>query len=175
MNKEFSENDIECMSIALDQAKLASEKADYPIGAVLVIDDVIVDKTRNSINSQKNWFEHAEAKLIINNSKLIKKAIKKGSCIELFTTVEPCLMCMGLSVLHRITRITFACPDPHGGAAGIDPNNVNGEWYKENWPKIRSGILLQDSYEIMKKFISQKSSKNKEKMLCLFKQVVEDK
>jgi tRNA(adenine34) deaminase len=171
MEAAFTKEEKTFMSIALKEAGKALLEGDYPIGAVLAIDGNFIDKARNSTNSQGNWYQHAEAHLILKNSQLIKKVAKTGSFIELFTTLEPCLMCMGISVLHRVNRITFACPDPHGGAGSLTPENINGEWYKERWPEIRSGLYLKESYRLMKKCIKAKTTSSRDELLKLFKQI----
>ncbi|MDD4983636.1 MAG: nucleoside deaminase [Candidatus ainarchaeum sp.] len=154
----FSTNDTKFMKIALKEAKQALNKGDYPVGAVLVINNKVVGKTRNSILTKMDWASHAEAKLMAKCSAAIKKSIKTDHAnIELFTTLEPCLMCLGSAVLHRISRIVFACPDPHGGATNINQNSLKN-WYKNNWPKIDGELLKEEAYKLMITFMEDKNT-----------------
>lgn len=145
------------MQAAMAEARTALQNGDYPIGAVLVIDGQIIDRSRNSIYSGKNWHSHAESNLIIKNSRLIKEKIKTGSDVQIYTTLEPCLMCLGTIVLHRIPHIIYACTDPHGGSMGLKPAAL-AVWYKDNWPTFKQGPLKQDSLELMIEFLTDKPS-----------------
>jgi len=121
---------------------------------VIVIDGKLIAKKRNTIHSEFNWASHAEANLLRENSNVIKKRKKdkKKVKVELYTTLEPCLMCLGSAVLHRVTRIVYACPDPFGGAAKINPKNLT-KWYERKWPKISFGLYKKESYEMVINFL----------------------
>lgn len=153
----FSDKDKHFMKIALEEAKAALENGDYPIGAVLVIDGEIVGKKRNKAYSNGDWASHAELSLIKENSNIIKEKVKKNnSKVELFTTLEPCLMCLGASVFHRVSRIVFACHDPNAGASNIDPKNLT-RFVAGIWPKIESGLYKEESYDMMVQFVKSKN------------------
>jgi len=167
----FSEKDIEFMNLALDEANLALENGDYPVGSVLIIDGVFIGKTRNSLNSKKDWNSHAEASLIQSCSSIIKDKIKSNkSKVELFTTLEPCLMCLGSSILHRVSRIVFACPDPHGGATNLDKKSLP-EWYSRKWPIIEGGLLRSHSYDLIIKFLQKQDTKGWNKILTMYEKM----
>src|SRR3989344_3216536 len=109
----FSEEDHAFMEIAIKEAEISLDEGNFPVGAVLVVDDKLIGKDRNSIYSNKNWTSHAEMKLLSKYSSLIKEHVKnKNSVVTLYMSLEPCLMCFGASVLNRISRIVYACPDP---------------------------------------------------------------
>ena len=154
------------MQAAMAEARAALQNGDYPIGAVLVIDGEVIDRSRNSIYSEENWHGHAESNLIIKNSQLIKKKIKAGSDVQLYTTLEPCLMCLGAIVLHRIPKIIYACADPHGGSMGLNPASL-AVWYKDNWPKFEQGSFKHESLTLIIEFLTDKPSDSE--VLKLFK------
>lgn len=168
----ITEKDKEYMQIALTEAKKALEKGNYPVGAVITIDDEFIAKGSNSLHSGKNWASHAESTLIINNSNLIKEKINNGSKVKLYTTLEPCLMCLGTAILHRITKIIYACPDPHGGATGIKPENLT-EWYVQKWPVIEKNVFKEEAYELMTTFMKNKNTDTWNKILKLFENMNE--
>ena len=152
-----NKRDVKFMNIALKQAETAFRNGDYPIGAVLVIDGKVVDKNRNKLYSEKNWASHAESLLIRDNSRLIKDKIdKENSIVELYTTVEPCLMCLGIAVLHRVKRIVYACPDPYGGACHINSKNLS-KWYKNRWPAIHKDVCKNKACGLMIEFIKKQN------------------
>ena len=133
------------MDLALEEARKAEREGNLPIGAILVINREIVGKGKNNQVSNSNYFSHAESMLIGENSSRIKDALKKGEGIELFTTLEPCLMCFGTSVHNRVSRIVYACPDPLAGATSMDPPT---EWYRRKWPTITRNVDREASYEL---------------------------
>jgi tRNA(adenine34) deaminase len=164
---KFSNSDKIIMRLALEEAKIALNKGDYPVGAVLVIDREVVAKKRNRLHNDKDWVSHAELLLITENSKLIREKIKSGSKVELFTTLEPCLMCLGASVSNRISRIVFSCPDPHGGSTHLNPKQLT-DWYARKWPKIEGGLLHKESYGLMIQFMKSKNTETWNRILKLF-------
>jgi tRNA(adenine34) deaminase len=150
------DRDFNLMKKALVEAKKALEKGNYPIGAVLVIDDEIIDLGGNNIHAGGSWISHAENSLLIKHSDKIRTALlpnildktKKKAKVELFTTLEPCLMCLGSAIIHRISRIIYACKDPHGGAINLEPKDMK-DWYKEIWPEIKSGVCEDEAMSLM--------------------------
>lgn len=160
-------NEIQFMQMAIDQAKLSLKKNDYPVGAVLIIDNSYIDKARNKICSKNNWIDHAEQLLIKKNSKIIQKSIRQNSTVEIYTTLEPCLMCLGTINMNRISKIIYACPDPESGATHIKPENLT-TWYKENWPKIKRGPLAKESFDLLIRFFNNKKTGNPKKLIKLF-------
>jgi len=104
--------DKKYMKIALDEARKSMQEGNLPIGAVLLINDEVIGTGRNNQVNNSDYFSHAESMLIGRNASRIKDASKLGQKIELFTTLEPCLMCFGTSVHNRVSRIVYACKDP---------------------------------------------------------------
>ncbi len=154
------------MRLALEEAKLALKNGDVPVGAVLVIDGKQVAAHRNSTFSDESYGDHAEANLIQQYSTLIKEAVEgKGLRVELYTTLEPCLMCLGTALIHRIDRIIFACSDPHGGAAELKASDLPG-WYGEVWPIIAGGLFKEEAFDLM---VAYMKSKNTPKLLEMLK------
>jgi len=160
--------DREYMKMALKEARKALSRGDYPIGAVLLIDGKYVGIMGNSLHTGKDWISHAEADLLRKYSKIIKKNVKKNkSEIVLYTTLEPCLMCLGTCILNRISRIVYSCPDPHGGATRINPKELT-EWYVRKWPQIEGGLYKEESYELMIEFMDMKNDDVWNKIKILF-------
>ena len=109
-----AELDIKFMKAALDQARLAIETGDIPIGAVIVHEGQIIAEAKNEVELRNDSIAHAE--LIV-----IKKAInilnyKHLLDCTLYITLEPCSMCAGSIVLARIPRIVYGADDLKTGA-----------------------------------------------------------
>ena len=112
-------------------------------------------KTGNSLvkNATSNMFgpiiTDRVVKISLNrNSALIKRESGNGAKVDLYATLEPCLMCFGTAVHHRLSRIIYACPDPNAGSTHIDPRSMK-EVYLNMWPKIFSGLMKEKSCEMM--------------------------
>ncbi len=165
----FSEGDHHFMQIALEQAQQALIHGDFPVGAVLTIDNQLVAQERNHIFSQQRTAAHAESTLITQHSAMIRSAYQEGKQMVLYSTLEPCLMCLGASVLHKIPKIIVACPDPLAGATRIKPQAL-GEWYINNWPRIEMGPYREESYTLLVQFLQQAGSRW-QAMLSLLEQM----
>ena len=107
---EQLEVDEKFMKISLDEAKLAYDEGEVPIGAVLVKNNEILGRTHNTREISLNPLHHAEMLLLeqagalLKNWRLIKTTI--------YVTVEPCPMCLGSILQARVERLVFGCTDP---------------------------------------------------------------
>ena len=165
----FSKKDKIFMNIAIKEARKSFAKGNYPIGAVLVIGGKIIGKTSNSLNTDKNLFSHAEINLMQKYSSKIKKTIDSSNLkIEIYTTLEPCLMCLGSSLMHRINRIIFSCPDPRCGATKLNKKTLP-KWYIKQWPKIEGGLLKEQSSELLIEYLQNKKQKFFKNILKMYK------
>jgi tRNA(adenine34) deaminase len=142
----ISELDRKYMRFSLELAREALRAGDVPVGACLTIDGIIAGPSRNRQFTNRNWFNHAENCLIKQFAADIKTARMENRPVELYTTLEPCLMCFGAAVHNRITRIVYACPDPSGGSTHIKPPT---EWYERKWPVIERGPYAEESCKLM--------------------------
>ena len=144
------------MKLALDEARQAERLGNLPIGAVLIINDELVVSAYNNQNIDDNWSSHAEVALIRKYGSQIKQAKKQGNLVELYSTLEPCLMCFGASVHNRVGRIIYACPDPCAGATNTNPPTP---WYADKWPKIRGNVLRDEAFNLFFNYINKEPEK----------------
>ncbi len=157
------------MALALNEAKLAFDSGDYPVGAVLTVDGNLVGQARNSILTEAQSTNHAEQKLLSAHSAQLRQLVRKNEELDicLYTTLEPCLMCLGATVLHRVTRIVISCPDPHGGATKLNPNDL-GCFYPTHWPIIEEGLMKEASINLILQFLKTERFLSWETMLEQF-------
>ncbi len=142
----ISDTDKRYMRVSLNLAEEALKAGDVPIGTCLTIEGLLIGSERNKQSANNNWFNHAENSLIKRFASEIKTARKQNKSVEVYTTVEPCLMCLGTMVHNRITRIVYSCPDPIAGSTHIMPPT---KWYAKKWPKIESGPYAEESCRLM--------------------------
>ena len=133
---------------AIKQAKKAYKKGDVPVGTVIVLNNKIIAKGYNKKEKNKNAIKHAE---II----AIEKACKKlktwhlEKC-ELYTTLEPCLMCTGAIIQSRIKNVYYATENPNFGEL------VNTNEQKKININIFSGMYKEESSRMLKEFFIKK-------------------
>ena len=108
--------DEDFMHVALEQARLAWEAGEVPVGAVVVKDGEIVGRGFNAPISRHDPTAHAEVMALRAAAARVGNYRLNGC--ELFVTIEPCAMCAGALVLARIKRLVFGAFDPKAGACG---------------------------------------------------------
>jgi tRNA(adenine34) deaminase len=79
-----------------------------------------------------------------------------------YSTLEPCLMCLSMLMTARVSRIVFACEDPYGGGTRLLENPaVLPLRFQEGRPDIVKGVLASESKALLRKFFDeQKDSPN---------------
>lgn len=175
MNTQFSDRDDKIMRIALEEANIALQTGNWPVGAILVVDEEMVAKSRNNKGSRIDRISHAEMLLFINHSQEIYQwNTVQNKKVELFTTCEPCLMCLGTAVIHRISRIVVACKDPRGDMTSIKPE-LMGDYYKRNWPSLEYGLRFDEAYNLLKTFYSGRDDHESREAASLFAKMAENK
>jgi tRNA(adenine34) deaminase len=112
----MTDNDLHesWMGIALEEAVRARELGEVPIGAVVVLDGVIVGRGCNRPISAHDPTAHAEIDAIRDAALRVGNYRLTGA--TLVVTIEPCLMCIGAFVHARIARLVFGAREPRTGA-----------------------------------------------------------
>ena len=166
-----SENkDIYYMKFAIEQAKLAEEINEVPVGAIVVYTDgtgknTIVSSAFNTKEDQHSPSAHAEFKAIEKASQILGRW-RLSDC-TIYVTLEPCLMCAGLMQQARISRCVFGAYDPKGGALGSLYSIHKDSRLNHNFT-VTSGVCERACADILTNFFkkkreSLKNSKNYQK------------
>ena len=147
--------DTEYMEKALEQAKKAYSKDEVPIGACLVdpVSKKIIARAHNQTEYGQDTTAHAEILVIRKACKKLKSKRLWG--LDLYVTLEPCTMCAAAISFARIRRVIYGAADNKGGAieSGVKFYQTNTCHHK---PEVISGILAQQSAELLKKFFQEK-------------------
>ena len=98
-------NDIDYMTIALEEAKKAAKKNEIPVGAVIVLNGKILSKAHNNTEKTHDITGHAEILALKKASKILNSWNLSGATI--YVTMEPCLMCSSAIINSRIKRIIY--------------------------------------------------------------------
>jgi tRNA(adenine34) deaminase len=145
--------DEKWMQIALNEANLAMNEKEIPVGAVLVKDGKLIAKSHNQPIRTNDPTAHAEIQLLRKAGKQQKNYRLVES--TLYVTLEPCVMCFGAMIHARIERIVFGAPDPKTGVCG-SCINLNEENFFNHKVSITGGILEKESRELLKLFFKSK-------------------
>ncbi|MBP9854069.1 MAG: tRNA adenosine(34) deaminase TadA [Candidatus Omnitrophica bacterium] len=141
------------MRQALAQAKMAYERDEVPVGAVIVFENQIIAKAHNLVETLKDPTAHAEMIAVTQAVNTLKtKWLNKCT---MYITVEPCSMCAGALVLARISKLIFATEDPKTGACGSLMNIAQHNSLNHHID-VQKGILRDECSLIMKEFFKQK-------------------
>jgi tRNA(adenine34) deaminase len=104
------------MAEAIAEAKRGAEAGEAPIGSVAVIDDAMI--ARDHDHSANSEDPTAHAVILTIQAAARKLGPRRLTEATIFTTHEPCAMCVGALVESRVRALVFAVPDPDRGAAG---------------------------------------------------------
>lgn len=146
--------DKKCIELALSGARESFARGDYPVGSVLAVDGVVLGQGSNEGESSKNYSNHAETSLIIRNGDKLLASAKDGGVITLYSTLEPCLMCLGVATMNKVSRIIYIQKDPHAGACSIDRSSI-GVRYQETWPDIIYVDYSSESKNMIVEFVER--------------------
>lgn len=142
----------EPMRAALEEAALALETADVPIGAV-VVDAVgsIIGRGRNAREGLGDPTAHAEI-LALRSAASARGKWRLEGC-TLVVTLEPCAMCAGAVVLSRVARLVYGAVDPKAGAVGSLWDLVRDRRLNHR-PEVVSGVLADECGELVRTFFA---------------------
>ena len=164
MNVDLAKNDEMWMKEALASASKALENGEFPVACILVSEGHIVGRGDriNSTGTVPNELDHAEILALRDWT----ERGRPGGMFTAYTTLEPCLMCLGALILNGARRIFYSYEDVMGGSAGIDFNlpfsrghvDIQADHmrhlYENFGDRIKGSLLRQESLKLFKEFFS---------------------
>jgi tRNA(adenine34) deaminase len=156
------EKDRLFMQEALKEAKLAFDKGEVPIGAVIVYQDEIIARAHNLRETTQNALTHAE-------SMAIQEACQKiGSWrleeTTLYVTLEPCPMCAGAILQSRVPRVVYGARDVKAGCVDSLYHLLNDSRFNHEC-EVAEGVLADECGDILTTFFrSLRERKKAEKL-----------
>lgn len=142
------ERDESFMRLALQQAALAAEEGEVPVGAVCVRGDEVISVGRNRRESGKNALAHAELEAIDGACRVLG-GWRLWQC-ELYVTLEPCPMCAGALINSRVRRVVFGAADSKNGSCGSVTNLFDLPYTHK--PELVRGCLEEECAEVLSAF-----------------------
>jgi len=126
------------MKMALEEARLAFDRGDGPIGCVIVHNEQVISRGGNMVRTSGCKLDHAEMVTIRDSAGYLE--MYGEQCI-LYTTLEPCTMCLGAIAAMRIGRVVFGEADSvHGGTEA----HVHVSYVRTHVKSYRGGVLASD-------------------------------
>ncbi len=144
---------IDFMGTALEEARLASERGEVPVGAVLVLNGEMIARAGNRTRELSDPTAHAEM-LVIREAAVILKNERLGEA-DLYVTLEPCAMCAGAISFARIRRLYFGAQDVKGGAVSNGPRFFAQETC-HHAPEVYAGMGGEEAGALLKGFFAGK-------------------
>ena len=148
--------DEKYMRLAKKQAQKAFQNEEVPVGCVIVQNGEIIGRGYNQKEHKHCSVYHAE---IIALQKACKKIGDwRLNDATMYVTMEPCAMCAGAIVNHRIGRVIIGVTEPNFGACGsgidiLNNNNLNTK------TEVVSGILKEDCKLLLQSFFEERRKK----------------
>ena len=149
MENPFDDNYF--MKKALQEAELAFEHGEVPVGAIIVAKNRIIGRAHNLTEQLHDVTAHAEMQAITSAANFIGGKYLTGC--TLYVTLEPCQMCAGALYWSQISKIIYAASDLERGY------NVMGTTLHPK-TEVVSGIMEKEASELLKRFFIQKRNLN---------------
>ena len=141
------------MELALREARRAGDCGEVPVGAVLALPDGRIFPARNRVIVLSDPTAHAEILAMRAAGAAVGNYRLTGSV--LYSTIEPCLMCMSSAIHARVRLVVFGAPDPRWGGAGSlyalqDDPRLN------HHPEVLPGVLADACRDLIQSFFREK-------------------
>lgn len=136
------------MRRALDQARMAFDRDEVPVGAVVVCRDRIIARAHNLTETLHDVTAHAEMQAITAAAESLGG--KYLDVCTLYVTVEPCVMCAGAIGWAQLGRIVYGASDPKRGFSAFAPHALHPK------TQVMGGVLEEECAQILKDFFKGK-------------------
>lgn len=136
------------MQRALEQARIAYEKDEVPVGAVVVCRDRIIARSYNLTETLHDVTAHAEMQAITAAANALGG--KYLDVCTLYVTVEPCVMCAGAIGWSQLGRLVYGAPDAKRGFSVYAPKALHPK------TEVVSGVMEDECRALMKEFFKSK-------------------
>lgn len=144
----YSTDDQRFMKMALAEAKRAFDADEVPIGAVVVLNGMVIGRGYNLTERLHDVTAHAEIQAITASAETLGSKYLEGCTV--YVTVEPCVMCAGAMYWAKIKRLVYGAPDDKYGYTKVAPNALHPK------TEVESGVMAQECAKLMKDFFKNK-------------------
>lgn len=144
------------MRKTLALAAEALELGEFPIAAIVVLHGQILGSASASEQREQRFLGHAEL-VALEQADRLGLSLAERRAVQLFTNLEPCLMCMGAAMSFFLGEIYYALESPGDGATGLvqawERREEDIPGYQV--PRISGGVLRAESIELFEQYVSR--------------------
>ena len=140
--------DEQYMLRALEQAQMAADRDEVPVGVVVVCQDRIIARGHNLTETLNDVTAHAEMQAVTAAANALGG--KYLSDCTLYVTVEPCVMCAGALAWAQVGRIVYGAADSKRGYSVYAPDALHPR------TQVTAGVLAEECGELMRQFFKSK-------------------
>ena len=148
--------DEKWMALAIEQAKLAENIGEVPVGAVLVQNDQLIASAHNQPISNNDPTAHAEIQLLRAAGKQLNNY--RFPDTTLYVTLEPCTMCLGAMIHARVSRVVFGAYDQKTGVCGSCTDLSTSQCFNHTIA-IEGGVLENNCKQLLQQFFKNRRKK----------------
>ena len=149
----MTESDERFMALALEQAQLAWQHGEVPVGAVVVCDGEVIATGFNQPIGTHDPTAHAEIVALRAAADKIGNYRLPGC--TLYVTLEPCVMCSGAMMHARLARVVYAAQDPKTGACG-SVLDLFAHAQLNHHAEVAGGVLAVEASTMLKAFFAER-------------------
>lgn len=135
------------MKKALQEAEMAFEKGEIPVGAVVVVEDRIIARSHNLTELLQDVTAHAEMQAITSAAHFLGAKYLKNC--SLYVTLEPCQMCAGALYWSQLSKVVYGASDEQRGfvqlGTQLHPKTV-----------VVSGVMANEAADLLQRFFAQR-------------------
>ena len=145
--------DLRWMQCALDLAARARTQGEVPVGALVVLDGIVVGEGWNRPIGSHDASAHAEINALRDAGARLGNYRLPGA--TLYVTLEPCVMCAGAIVHARIAQVVYGADDPKTGAAGSVFDTLLSDRHNHR-VQVRAGVLADRAGDLLREFFRER-------------------
>lgn len=135
------------MKKALNEAHIAFEKGEIPVGVVVVVNDKVIARGHNLTEMLTDVTAHAEMQAITAAANFLGGKYLTGC--TLYVTLEPCQMCAGALYWSQVSKVVYGAPDDHRGYRAM-----GGRLHPKT--EVVTGVMAEECGALMKDFFRQR-------------------
>jgi len=136
------------MKLALQEARIAFENGEIPIGAVVVCQNQIIARAHNQTELLNDVTAHAEMVALTSAENFLGSKYLDGC--SLYVTLEPCIMCSGALAWAQLDRLVYGASDDKRGFMRYGKELLHPK------TKVEFGVMMEECSELLKQFFQKR-------------------
>jgi tRNA(adenine34) deaminase len=144
------------MQYVLDLAAKAMDLGELPIAAIVVLDGEVLSEASTTEKRENRFLGHAEI-LALNKADKLDLTYAQRRKAQLYTNLEPCLMCMGATMSFFLGELIYALESPSDGAIELirSWDKKDDDFPTYQIPKVTGNVLSLESIQLFKDYVTR--------------------